>query len=219
MKWFGLDPDSVAARLEASGRQEHVPSLRESILVGGVGFAAVGLAAFGVWAGVGPWLDKHVGELGLYAACAVVLIGGGGGVFGRLVIGPGRLRRFCGLFALGFFLYAGAWTGSFFSLQSQSGEWLGSVLGPAILGMTLVNAFSAPGAVKEVVAVLCLTHSIGYFAGRFLYGAIPPPIGNLFWGAAYGLCFGAGIGFALFVCQEAIRARLRPTAGPTPGSQ
>jgi hypothetical protein len=169
----------------------------------------VSLAAFAVWSWWGDWLSAHVGELGLYAACAAVLIGGGGAVFSQVIIGPERLRRFYGLFALAFFLYAGVWTGSFFSMRGKSGEWLGALLGPAILGMTFANAFGAPAAVRKVVLVLIASHALGYFAGSFLYTTFPGTTGKLLWGAAYGLGYGGGIGYTLYACQEPAREALR----------
>jgi hypothetical protein len=215
MRWFGLDPDSVVARVKSTGNRTRFPSLTQSVLVGSLGFGVVSLAAFGVWAGGGDWLQRHAGERGLYAVCAAVLIGGGGGVFGHLVIGPDRLRRFYGLFALAFFLYAGVWTGSYFSLRSRSGEWLGSLLGPAILGMSLANAFGAPNAAGRVIGALLLTHAAGYFAGGFLHDKIAGPLGMLLWGVSYGLGFGAGIGYTLYICQYKTRGRLQITGGST----
>lgn len=211
MRLFGLDPDSVVSRVNSGGSPPSIPSLAESMAIGSLGFAAVAVAAFGVWAWGGPWLHARVGELGLHAACAVVLIGGGGGVFSRLVIDPERLRRFYGLFALAFFLYAGVWTGSYFSLRNKSGEWLASLLGPSILGMTLANAFGATGVRRKVGAVLFGTHSLGYFAGSLLYDTFAKP---LLWGAAYGLGFGAGIGYTLYACQDEVRQRLKGQPPP-----
>jgi hypothetical protein len=51
-------------------------------------------------------------------------------------------------------------------------------------------------------------HSVGYFAGGFLCGALAAPAGMLLWGLAYGLGFGTGIGYALYVCQAEVRQRL-----------
>ncbi|HKS38747.1 MAG TPA: hypothetical protein VJW76_16250, partial [Verrucomicrobiae bacterium] len=209
MHLFGLDPDSIVSRVNSSSSAPRIPSLAESMAVGSLGFAGVSAVAFGVWAWGGRWLHAQAGELGLHAACAAVLIGGGGGVFSRLVIDPERLRRSYALFALAFFLYAGVWTGSYFSLRNRSGEWLGAVLGPAILGMTLANAFGATTAVRKVVVIVVVTHLLGYFAGGFLYEGFPSDTGKLLWGAAYGLGFGAGIGYALYTCQTEVRQRLR----------
>lgn len=183
--------------------------MAQSLVSAGLGFGAVSVGAFAVWAWGGAWLAGRFGELGLYAACSLVLIGGGGLVLSPLIIGPGALGRFCGLFALAFFLYAGVWTGSYFSLRSRSGELLAALLGPAILGMTLANAFATPGSLRKIVAVLCVTHGVGYFAGEYLYASIPGFAGMLLWGLAYGFAFGAGIGFTLFVCQTPIRLHLK----------
>lgn len=212
MSYFGLDPDSVIARIRASSGPVRVASLPQSVASGSLGLGAVSLASFAVWAWCGQWLHANVGELGLYAACAVVLIGGGGAAFSPLVIGPDRPRRFYGLFALALFLYAGVWTGSYFSLRTKSGELLGSLLGPAILGMTFANAFAAPGAVRKVIAVLFLTHGLGYFAGQLFYEKVHGIPGMLLWGVTYGLGFGAGIGYTLHTCQDAVRHRLKEIA-------
>lgn len=209
MRLFGLDPESTVARAKSTSSPPRILSLAESVVVGSLGFALVSLVSFGVWAWGGRWLHLHTGELGLYAACAIVLIGGGGAVFGRLLIDTHGRRRFYCLFALAFFLYAGVWTGSYFSLRDKSGEWLASLLGPAILGMTFANAFGAPSAKRKVVFTLVVTHSLGYFMGALLYRAFAAPAGMLLWGLAYGLSFGAGIGYALHACQAEIRERLR----------
>jgi hypothetical protein len=208
MHLFGLDPENTLTRVKSTGSSPRIPSLAGSVVIGSLGFALVGVASFGVWAWCGRWLHAYAGELGLYAACAVVLIGCGGALFSRLLIDKAGRRRFCGLFALAFFLYAGVWTGSYFSLRDKSGEWLASLLGPAILGMTFANAFGAPSAMRKAVIALVATHAIGYFAGSFLHGAFAAQAGMLLWGLAYGLGFGSGIGYALYVCQSEVRQRL-----------
>jgi len=218
MPLFGLDSESVVARARSRGSAPQIPSLGESIAVGGIGFGAVSLAAFGLWARAGRWLSEHTGELGLYASCALILIGGGGAVLSRLVIGPERLRRFFGLFALAFFLYAGVWTGSYFSMRSKSGECLASLLGPGILAMTFANAFGAPSTVRKVMFALIVTHALGYFAGGFLYRAFPGETGKLLWGGAYGLGFGSGIGYALHACQAPTREALKKLLNTSPSS-
>lgn len=133
-------------------------------------------------------------------------------MFRPLAIGPDQRRRFYGLFALAFFLYAGVWTGSYFSLRGKSGEWLGSLLGPAIMGMTFASAFAAPGVVHKVILILFTSHSLGYFVGEYLYNRLSGVPGMLLWGGSYGLGFGAGIGAALHSCQSEIRSRLQKSA-------
>jgi len=208
MSLFGFDPESVFGRIQADPSSVRELSLSQSMAAGSLGFAAVSLAAYGVWAWGGRWLGSNLGELGLYTACAAVLIGGGGLVFRPLVIGPAQRGRFFSLFALAFFLYAGVWTGSYFSLRGRSGEWLGALLGPAILGMTFANAFSATGVVHRVVALLFVSHALGYFLGGFLHERVSGVPGILLWGGAYGVGFGAGIGGTLHACQAGIRKRL-----------
>ena len=73
MGLFGFDPESTFARVRSAPSAARVISLPQSMIAGALGFAAVSLAAYGVWAWGGRWLHTHVGELGLYTACAIVL--------------------------------------------------------------------------------------------------------------------------------------------------
>jgi len=232
MSLFGLDSDSVVARVRASSGSVRIPSAAESILVGGAGFCLVSSGVYATVAFCAKWMYQHLGELGAYTAWMALFILLAGGTLNVLVIGPDRLRRFYALFALAFFLYAGVWVGSYFSLRTPSGEWisayfplrsrsgelLGSLLGPAILGMTFANAFAAPGAARRVIGVLFLTHSAGYFVGDVLHQRLEEPIGMLLWGVSYGLGFGAGIGYTLYACQEPVRRRLKGMGPPAAAS-
>ena len=168
----------------------------------------IALVVFAVWAWGGRWITGRVGELGLYAVCSVLFIGGGGWWFGRLVVGSGSLRRFSSLFGLAFFLYAVGWTAAWIALRNRGGEWLGSLLGTILLGSVFASAFGATRALAKVILVLFVTHSAGYFLGSAFYSAVPGLAGKLLWGVAYGLGFGAGIGWALYLCQEAVRWKL-----------
>ncbi|MBI2929097.1 MAG: hypothetical protein HYY24_25820 [Verrucomicrobia bacterium] len=215
MSLFGLDPESVVARLKSGESAPRAASLASSIGLGGTGFAVIALAAFGVWAWGGRWLTARVGELGLYAICCVLFIGGGGWWFSRFVVGLGNVRRFCGLFAAAFFLYAAGWTVAWVVLRNRSGEWLGSLLGTVLLGCVFASAFGATRALAKVILVLFVTHSAGYFLGSALYSAVPGLAGQLLWGVAYGLGFGAGIGWAIHLCQEPVRRTLEARQAQT----
>ena len=37
---------------------------------------------------------------------------------------------------------------------------------------------------------------------------VDAPLGMLLWGVSYGVCYGSGIGYALFACQAPARERL-----------
>ena len=69
---FGLDPQSIAERVRASGQPPRVPTLRESVLRGMIGFTLVSLGGFAPWVLAGRWFYRNTGEAGLYAVCAVV---------------------------------------------------------------------------------------------------------------------------------------------------
>jgi hypothetical protein len=51
-------------------------------------------------------------------------------------------------------------------------------------------------------AVLFVANSVGYFAGSALNNSIGGRPGMLLWGAAYGLCLGAGLGAVLHLAQS-----------------
>ncbi len=78
------------------------------------------------------------------------------------------------------------------------------------MGCVFASAFGSVRAFVQIILVLFVTHSMGYFIGSVLYSAVPGLAGKLLWGVAYGLGFGAGIGWALHLCQEAVRRKLNP---------
>src|SRR5262245_13016891 len=128
---FGLDPQSVVARVKAAGSVAHVPSLGEAILRGSIGFTLVSLGGFAPWVLGGSWFYRHGGELGLYVACAVVFIGLSGVLLHRLIIGPGSLSRFYQIFSLAFMGYAVAWTLGWMAFRGVPGSVVGALAGIA----------------------------------------------------------------------------------------
>ena len=209
MSLLGFDPDSVHARLRSSTEQTPIPTLAQSLLQGSLGFCLVSVMAFAVWALAGKRLSQNLGEAGFYAVCALVFIGLAGIELHKLVIGPRTLGRFYALFAAGFGAYAVAWCLAWFLVRGKAGEWLGSLAGSAVFAMVLTSAFSASGSFIRVSVGLFITHSAGYFTGEWIHASSGGRPGMLLWGVAYGLGFGAGLGYALYVCQETIRMRLK----------
>lgn len=227
MKALGLDPDSILARVGSAAVPPRVPTFRQSLFIGGVGFGLVGLAAFAVWAVGGKTLTQAIGEAGLYAVCALVFIGLAGLVFGQLVIGPGGTRRIYGLFTLAFVAYSVVWSAAWFGLRGTlAAEVAGAVLGSAAMGAVLVWGFGAGREFARVAAVLILLNALGYFLGEVWWRWLPGEggaalFGNWFnrpqrvmlamlgWGVLFGAFFGAGVGHAIHRCQEVVRARLR----------
>jgi len=208
MSFFGFDPESVAARTRASDGSHEIPTLAQSLVHGGVGFGFVSVVVFAVWAFAGRRLSENLGEAGFYSVCALVFIGLAGFDLRRLVIGPDALGRFYGLFAAGFGAYAVSWCLAWFLVRGKAGEWIGSLAGSVVLALVFTTAFAATGNLLRVGLVLFLAHSAGYFLGGFIYASFGGTPGMLLWGAAYGLEFGAGLGYTLYHCQEPIRTRL-----------
>lgn len=185
-----------------------------AMLRGALGFAAVGVAAFSIWAFGGKAFRGHGGEPAMYTVIALAFIGLTGLALHPLVDGPRRLLRFYKVFVPAFVAYAAAWCAAWAALKFGLGEWLGSAAGSAafagVAGIQLGNRRAIP----KAATVLFVGHSIGYFiGGPIFYGmkSTHPQIGMLLWGLLYGLGFGAGIGYVFFT------GRAAPVAGPTAG--
>jgi len=185
---------------------------------GASGFGIVSLAAFSVWALGGKWTQVHLGEAGLYGACALVFLGLSGLLLHPLLSGPGSFTRFYAVFVPAFAAYAVVWCGGWFILHFGIGEWLGSLLGTfAFVGVTGWRFRNYHGFLKASL-ILFVFHSAGYFLGGHLMHWIMGPAGSsiltgatrsqislvakLAWGLLYGLGFGAGIGFVFYALQR-----------------
>lgn len=235
MNPFGLDAESILARVGNAAAPPRVPTFRQSLFIGGVGFGLVGLAAFAAWAVGGKVLTQAIGEPGLYAVCALVFIGLAGLVFGQLVIGPGGTRRIYGLFTLAFAAYSVVWSAAWFGLRGTlAAEVAGAVLGSAAMGALLTWGFGAGRELWRVVATLILLNALGYFLGEVWWRWLPGEGGAQFfgdllnrpqrvllsmlgWGLMFGAFFGAGVGYAIHRCQEEVRARLQTGIPLKPG--
>lgn len=204
MSWFQLDPQSLAGR--AATRP--APSLAQSVMHGAIGFTLVSVAGFVPWAVTGKWLYRHVGEVGMYAACLVVFLGLAGLFLHRLIIGAGSLGRFYRLFSLAFLAYSIAWMTAWMTLRGHPGSLVGLLAGTAIMGWILTRAFDASAQTFTVTATLFALNAIGYFAGGFVEARFSGTPGKLGWGVCYGLGFGAGLGFAFYLCQAEARRLL-----------
>lgn len=226
---FGLDPQSVIARINASSQTPHIPTLGESMQRGMLGFTLVSLAGFAPWVLAGRWFYRHLGEAGLYGVCALIFIGFSGLLLHRLIIGPGSLVRFYKLFSLAFLAYAITWTVAWITLARSAGGItagvIGSLAGISMMGALLAWGFKAPAAMLKIIAALFAANLAGYFIGEWAYhGALALKEGNAFglvltattrallsktaWGLFYGLGFGAGLGFAFHTCQAKTRQLL-----------
>ena len=235
MNRFGLDEESILGRVGASSMSPRVPTVRQSVFIGGVGFGLVGLAAFAVWAVGGKPLTNALGEGGLYTLIALTFIGLAGVVFGQLVIGPGGTPRIYALFTLAFTAYSVAWSAAWFGLRGTlAAEVVGAVVGAAAMAGLLVWGFGAGREFPRVAAALILLNALGYFLGEVWWRWLPGEGGAqllgailnrpqramfamLGWGVVFGGCFGAGMGYAIYRCQAAVRAKLRTGIPLKPG--
>src|SRR5579872_3287478 len=114
-----------------------------SVLRGSLGFGAVSVAAYAVWAFAGRWLSAHLREGGFYAVVAAVFLGLSGLFLHKLMEGPSPFRRFMRAFVPAFLAYAAVWCGAWFAFRFGWGEWLGSAGGCAafalVVGWSLGN--------------------------------------------------------------------------------
>lgn len=232
MKLFGLDTESILGRVAEAGAAPRVPTVRQSLFIGGVGFALVGLAAFGVWAFAGGALTRAVGEGGFYAVCAAVFVGLAGLVFGQLVIGPGGTRRMYALFTPAFTAYAALWCAAWFALAGRrawggelTAEVVGAVGGGMGMAAVLGGGFGSLRQFPRAALVLVAGNTLGYFLGKVAWiwfrsdaaqvlGGILTKhqrgvVAMLAWGILFGGCFGAAIGHVIYLCQSETRARLQ----------
>jgi len=219
---FGLEPQTIADRVITSSQPLRVPTLGESVLRGMIGFTLVSLGGFAPWVLAGRWFYRNVGEVGLYATCAIAFIGLSGLLLHRLIIGPGSLVRFYKIFSLAFVAYAVAWTIGWMTLHGMTGGIVGSLAGMAVMGGILAHGFGAREAALRIIGVLFVANATGYFAGEWAHNAVlalregnalgivlerstRATLSKAAWGLFYGIGFGAGIGFAFYVCQSEAR--------------
>lgn len=185
------------------------PGLLGSVLRGGLGFAAVSVAAFSIWAFGGGWFRGRGGDPAMYTAIAIAFLGGTGLFLHPLLGGPRRLVRFYLTFIPAYAAYAAAWCGAWFTLKAGFGEWLGSFAGCALFALVTVLRHGRMQSLAMIGLVLFLTHSAGYFLGGELFTwmndrpeAHFSTLGKLAWGLFYGLGMGAGIGYAFFAARK-----------------
>ena len=225
MSWFQLDPESIVQRTQAGGSATKPPSLAASVLRGAIGFTIVSVAGFAPWAVFGRWFHRIGGEVGMYAACAVVFIGLSGVLLHRLIIGPGSLPRFYKLFSMSFAAYSAGWIAGWMVLRGHPGSLAGLFAGTAVMGWMMARAFDARDATVKIITILFVSNTLGYFIGGWveggvmgmkemtLFGATVPKrmqmrAAMLLWGVCYGIGFGAGLGWAFHRCQAGARTLL-----------
>ncbi len=227
---FELKAAHPVESLAASGRSRSPLGLLRSVATGGLGFGAVSVAAFAVWALAGRWLTSRAGEAGLYVACATVFIGLSGLALRGLTPGPGWWLRFYRVFIPAFTGYAIIWSAAWFLFGFGSGEWIGSLAGSVLFTIITARGFGSFRSLSKACLVVFILHSAGYFLGELLTGWLPGPAGRslfaglskaqiytlakLAWGLCYGLGFGAGLGFAFHTFQNGGAAT---TSEPGPG--
>jgi len=186
-------------------------TLAGSVIRGTLGFAAVSLVAFSVWAYGASWIRGRFGEVGLYAGIAIVFLAASGLVLHRLA---GGMARFYKAFIPSFLAYAIVWSAIWFAMQSRLGEWLATLAGTAVFALVASLILGRPRAWPKAAAVLFGTHVVGYFLGGVVYYECKEPaamealgesyrvVGRLGWGLLYGLGFGAGLGYTFFALRR-----------------
>ena len=178
-----------------------VPSLKSSLVIGGVGFGVVSLCVFATVAFGERWMYTTFGVLGAYIAWTTLFILLGGAVLGSLVVGRWRLPQFYILYGLAFFFYSLGWFGAYFTLRGNLGEWVGSLVGSASMAYVFALGFLRLESTIRYSVLLFVANSAGYFLGSLLNNTIGGRAGMLVWGAVYGLGLGTGISAVLHFAQ------------------
>jgi hypothetical protein len=208
MNLIGLTSDRVVARMRRDERDNSIPSLGRSIMIGSFGFCIASLCVFATVALAEQWMYRSLGLSGAYVVWTVLFIFLGGALLSPLVIGPGRFWRFQLVFGTAFLLYAIGWVGSYFTLRGVAGEWAGSLVGSILMALVITLAFGVIKTFFAQAAALFIANSAGYFLGALLYYAIRGKTGMLLWGVLYGLCLGSGLGLSIFLAQTPLREHL-----------
>jgi hypothetical protein len=178
-------------------------SMGRAVAIGAAGFTLASLAGYSVWAFGGRTLYRSVGEVGLYALCAVVFI-----LLGSFLLRPLTrlsLAKFAAIFTTAFLAYAVAWCAAYFLVKRQPGEWAASLAGSVAFCIVLSAWFKTWRALLVCAGVLFLAHSAGYFAGSWSYFQLQKKhaaTAKLAWGFFHGLGMGAGLGFAFYQVQR-----------------
>ena len=149
----------------------------------------------------------------MYAAIAIVFLGGTGLCMHGLLGGSNSLRRFYKFFVPAFFAYAFVWSLAWFSLKAGAGEWVGAAVGSLLFVAITRKHLGGKGHFVLVLGLFFLAHTVGYYAGAWSMDALmkvarelernDPMRSNwiaaakLSWGLFYGLGFGFGLGVAL----------------------
>lgn len=197
--------ESADGHTAANGQAEHfdvVPSLRRSVLTGGLGFCIASMCVFATVAFAERWMYTRLGLFGAYLAWTTLFILLGGGVLGSLVVvGNWRLPKFYLLFGSAFVAYATGWVAAYFVLRGVTGEWVGSLAGSLLMGLVLAAGFGVMRSALYLSCVLFVSNSVGYFLGSALNETVRGRTGMLLWGVVYGLCLGAGLGAVLHFTQ------------------
>jgi hypothetical protein len=172
---------------------------------GALGFGLASLMVFGTVAYGERSMYQTLGLYGAYAAWTLLFIVPSAAALRSLVVDPARKRSFPVLFGAAFFLYAVGWMAGYFALRKnwgeQPAEGVASLLGSALLALTLAAGLRALPQFGRVFALLFAANTAGYFVGGALYFALGRPVGMLLWGVAYGLLLGAGLGAAIHLAQ------------------
>ena len=178
-------------------------TIGRSIAAGATGFTLASLAGYSIWAFAGRPLYRSIGELGMYAVCAVVFVLLGSFLLRPLTRQP--LPKFAAIFTTAFLSYAVAWCAAWFGAKGRAGEWLGSLAGSIAFCIVLAAWFNAWRALLLSSIVLFVAHSIGYFACSWSYYTFRndhAAIAKLAWGFFHGIGMGAGLGFAFYQVQR-----------------
>ena len=203
---------------ECVGRKRVIRMSIRAVLTGSLGFAAVSVGAFSLWAFGGRWFHSHGGDAAMYSAIAAAFLVLSGAILHTLIRGERPLARFYGAFVPAFLAYAVLWCVAWFVIKGPTGEWLGSLFGSFAFAAVVTKRLGGKSHICVTGLFVFIAHSVGYFmGGKLMYGILGGAfadclqgwskdqigiVAKLGWGLLYGLGFGAGIGIAFDRAQQ-----------------
>lgn len=225
---FGLDPQSIADRVNASGTPVSIPTLGQSMARGMIGFMLVSVAGFLPWVLAGKWFYSNPGEIVMYSSCAIIFIVLSGVFLHQLIIGPGSFLRFYAFFGVAFLAYSVGWIAGWMGLHGQPMHLrsaVGLLIGTTAMGVIFGLIFDARSQIVKVIVALFVLNSLGYFiggeiegylahvkvvefAGHTLSGSGLDIFMKIVWGVWYGIGLGAGLGYSFYIVQHDARSMI-----------
>lgn len=172
----------------------------QAVIRGALGFLLASLVVFTTVVLGTRWLYANLKEAGAYSIWAIEFIFFAGFILARMF--KLEIWPFAGIFGASFAAYVVGWCGVYFTIPNRTGELIASIAGPLAMAVTAAAITRRRGRFLQAFRALALSHTIGYFIGSLLFESVEKGAGMMLWGVAYGIGFGAGIGYTILLLMD-----------------